>query len=389
MAGSVDGSQGSSRAIVSQPSRSRARDAPVVPPRLGVVSTSSLEKWEEQLAPPTMKVITGDARDLSLTANTVDLVVTSPPYWQKRDYGHDDQIGLESTPAGYVSAIMKCLEEWGRVLRPTGSVFLNVGDTYYKRSLVGIPGRVEAAAVDNGWIVRNRIIWAKDGGMPEPARNRLANRHEYVIHLAPKASYYYDLQGYSEAVGANGANPGDVWQINPERNMGAHLAPYPRELVRRAILLACPPQVCATCGTPRTRVLQRTRQLDSSRPQARRAMELAVGLSDAHIAAIQATGVSDAGKALKVQNGTGRNSQAVQLLAAEAKAVLGGYFREFTFAKRVTTGWTDCGHGTPARGVVLDPFTGTGTTLMAATSMRRDAIGVDLKPLIAGQVTSL
>lgn len=172
------------------------------------------------------------------------------------------------------------------MLRPSGSVFLNVGDTYHKRSLVGIPGRIEAAAVDSGWLVRNRIIWAKDGGMPEPARDRLAGRHEYVIHLAPRASYYYDLQGYAETVGAgNGANPGDVWRINPERDMGAHLAPFPSEIVRRAVLLGCPPQVCLTCNTPRTRIIRRTRQLDPQRPQARRAMELAdaAGLSDAHI----------------------------------------------------------------------------------------------------------
>lgn len=353
---------------------------------LGVVGISDLASWEPLLEAPTSRVITGDARELKqLVAASVDMVVTSPPYWQKRDYGHVDQIGLESTPSGYVSAIMRCLEEWRRVLRPTGSVFLNVGDTYYKRSLVGIPGRIEAAAVDSGWLVRNRIIWAKDGGMPEPARDRLAGRHEYIIHLAPRASYYYDLQGYAELVGAgNGANPGDVWRINPERNMGAHLAPYPSEIVRRAVLLGCPPQVCQTCNTPRSRVLQRTRQLDPQRPQARRAMELAdlAGLTDAHIAAIQATGVSDAGKALKVQTGTGRNSQSVQVLAAEAKAVLGGYFREFTFAKKVTTGWTDCGHRTPARGTVLDPFAGTGTSLRTANTLARDAIGVDLAPLL-------
>ena len=111
-------------------------------------------------------------------------------------------------------------------------------------------------------------------------------------------------------------------------------------------------------------------------------MELAkeAQLTDAHIAAIQATGVSDAGKALKFQDGTGRNSKEVQALAAEAKAVLGGYFREFTFAKRITTGWTDCGHGSPTRGIVLDPFMGTGTTLHVATTLDRNAIGVDLVP---------
>jgi hypothetical protein len=203
-----------------------------------------------------------------------------------------------------------------------------------------------------------------------------------VIHLAPKQSYYYDLHEYSEAYG-NGANPGDVWHINPERNMSAHLAPYPQELVRRAVRLGCPHQVCTTCGKPRARVLERTRILDPSRPQARRAMELAeeAGLTDDHIRAIQATGVSDVGKATKFQSGTGRNSAAVQALAAEAKEVLGGYFREFTFAKKITVGWTDCGHGTPSRGVVLDPFVGTGTTLKVAMALGRDAVGVDLVPM--------
>jgi len=216
--------------------------------------------------------------------------------------------------------------------------------------------------------------------MPEPAQNRLANRHEYIIHLAIRSDYYYDLFGYSQAIG-NGANPGDVWRINPERNMGRHLAPFPAEIVHRAILLACPQLVCSKCGAPRRRIVQRTAQLDARRPQARRAMELAkaAGLTDAHIAAIQATGISDAGKALHVQTGTGRNSATVQALAAEAKAALGGYFREFTFARRVTVGWTECGHDVVCdRGVVLDPFLGTGTTLRVAASMGRSVIGVDL-----------
>ncbi len=333
--------------------------------------------------PPTTTVIAGDARQIPLPARSVDLVVTSPPYWRKRDYELPDQIGQEETPGLYVAALLRCLSEWKRVLRPTGSVFLVIGDTFVKKSLAGIPGRIEAAASDAGWFLRNRIIWAKEGGMPEPARNRLANRHEYILHLAPRSEYYYDLFGYAEAVG-NGANPGDVWLINPERNMGRHLAPFPAEIVRRAILLGCPVSVCARCGIPRQRIVRRTASLDPSRPQARRAMELAraSGLTPEHIAAIQATGVSDAGKALHVQTGAGRNSAAVQTLAAEAKTVLGGYFREFTFARRETAGWTSCGHDfPPLRGVILDPFMGTGTTLRTAVAMGRDAIGVDLAPM--------
>lgn len=335
--------------------------------------------------PGTIQIIEGDARDIPLDASSVDLVVTSPPYWRKRDYGIENQIGQEATPEGYVLEIRKALQEWKRVLRPTGSVFLNIGDTYWKRGLAGIPGRIEVAAAEDGWILRNRIIWAKAGGMPDPARDRLANRHEYVLHFTSKRDYYYDLFGYSEEFG-NGSNPGDVWHFSPARNMAAHLAPFPKEIVRRAVFLACPKEVCSQCGAPRRRELHRTTELDLTRPQARRALEIAkeAGLTPEHLAAIQATGVSDAGKALKVQNGTGRNSMRVKELAAEAKAALGGYFREFTFARRVTTGWTDCGHGAEfVPGVTLDPFAGTGTTLHVAAGLGRTAIGVDLAPLVA------
>lgn len=330
----------------------------------------------------TGSVVIADARRLPLRPGTVDLVVTSPPYWNKRDYGHADQIGQEATPSGYVANIAGCLAEWRRVLRPTGSVFLNVGDSYHRHSLAGIPGLIEQAASAAGWLIRNRIVWAKLGGMPDPVKNRLAGRHEYVIHLA-RRGYYYDLAGHAETFG-NGSNPGDVWMINPERNMGRHLAPFPAELVRRAISLACPKWVCSTCRVPRQRIVERTAELDPARPQARRAMELAKkkGLTAAHIAAVQATGITDAGKAQQTQTGTGRNSAVVQALAAEAKAVLGGYFREFTFAKRTTTGWTDCGHGRFEPGVVLDPFVGTGTTVNVARDMKRRALGADLVPLI-------
>jgi DNA modification methylase len=333
---------------------------------------------------PEQTVLVGDARKLPLADDCVDLIVTSPPYWQKRDYEIASQIGQESTPKGYVDSMIECLREWRRVLRPTGSIFLNIGDTFHKRMLAAIPGRVEAAAGDDGWIIRNRIIWAKDGGMPEPAQNRLANRHEYILHLVAKHDYYYDLFGYSRAIG-NGANPGDVWRINPERNMGNHLAPFPAEIVSRAVLLACPYVVCSRCDTPRQRIVRRTTELDASRPQARRAMELAAaaGLTPEHIAAIQATGVSDAGKALRTQNGTGRNAAAVKTLAAEAKDALGGYFREFTFARRRSVGWSRCDcRAKWSRGVVLDPFMGTGTTLSTALEMDRSAIGVDLEPHI-------
>lgn len=218
--------------------------------------------------------------------------------------------------------------------------------------------------------------------MPDPVRDRLAARHEYILHFALNG-YYYDLFGYAERYSPDqkGANPGDVWKIAPQRNLGNHLAPFPREIAERAITLACPISVCSVCGKPRQRIVARTTELDISRPQARRALEIAKkhNLTPEHIAAVQATGISDAGKARLIQNGTDRNTARVRKLALEAKLVLGGYFREFTFAKRKSCGWTDCGCGVNfIPGIVLDPFMGTGTTLDVANRMGRSAIGVDL-----------
>ncbi len=339
---------------------------------------------ESDMKPAFRTVYKADARHLpdAIASDSVDLVVTSPPYWRKRDYGMEDQIGQEKTPDEYVAVIISALANWRRVLRPSGSVFLNLGDTYYKKSLQGIPSLVEASARHAGWILRNRIIWIKKGGMPDPVQDRLAGRHEYILHFAVNG-YYYDLFGYAErySQGKKGANPGDVWEITPQLNHGKHLAPFPCEISERAITLACPPAVCSQCGTARRRIVKRTAKLDESRPQARRALEIARehNLTPEHIAAVQATGISDAGKARFVQNGTDRNTESVRKLAAEAKAVLGGYFREFTFAKRQSCGWTDCGCGAPFEpGVVLDPFMGTGTTLDVAARMGRSAIGIDL-----------
>ena len=129
---------------------------------------------------PFRQVFRGDARDVSKLSDPtktkpnllgipdgcVDLIVTSPPYWKKRDYGFDSQIGQESTPEEFVEQISNAMKSWRRVLKPTASIFLNIGDTYWRKSLQGIPSLIENSARSEGWKLRNRIIWVKKVGCP-------------------------------------------------------------------------------------------------------------------------------------------------------------------------------------------------------------------------------
>lgn len=335
-------------------------------------------------SPTAPQVQVGNARDLHLhlPARSVDAIVTSPPYWRKRDYGHPDQLGQEQTPDEYVTSLLAVMSRWKALLKPTGSLLINIADSYRHHRLVGIPSLLEVRAAQQGWRLAHRIIWAKDSGVPE-AHARLAQRHEFILHFAWRRAYHVDLFDFAQRYG-EGAKPGNVWTVRSTLHRGEHLAPFPEDLARRMIVLACPERVCAACGRPLVRLIERGEQLNETRPQARRAMALyrETGLTPEHLAAIRATGISDAGKAQRVQRGAGQNSARTQHLAAEAKAALGGYFREFTFAQPVQQGWGDCPCGARAfeAGLVVDPFAGTGTTLRAAHALGRRSFGLDLSP---------
>jgi DNA modification methylase len=179
----------------------------------------------------TAQVIRGDARNLPLADNSVDLIVTSPPYWALRSYTdggehYDGQIGAEPTPAAYVDSLIGCTREWVRVLKPSGSMWINLGDKYagtdgcnggastsavgggqrrnaaarapYRRatgapakSLIGLPWRYAIRCIDDlGLILRAEVIWSKPNGLPESAKDRVRRSHEQWFHFTKTGHYY-------------------------------------------------------------------------------------------------------------------------------------------------------------------------------------------------------
>ena len=185
-------------------------------------------------------ILQGDAieRLKDIEDNTIQCVVTSPPYWGLRDYGKDNQIGLEETPEEYVNNIVNVFREVKRALKDDGTLWLNLGDSYvankgdskagfneryfgkkfktnkqsdtYKntnikiknpnapKNLVGIPWRVAFALQADGWYLRQDIIWHKPNPMPESVTDRCTKSHEYIFLLTKSANYYYDANAIKE-----------------------------------------------------------------------------------------------------------------------------------------------------------------------------------------------
>lgn len=335
-----------------------------------------------------------------LNPGSVRTIVTSPPYFGLRDYGHEDQIGAESSAQEYVNNLVATFAALRPALADDGTLWLNLGDSYASgsrtsyafdpklperahlrpksdmgaKNLLGVPWRVAFALQADGWILRSDIIWAKPNPMPESVTDRPTKAHEYLFLFAKQPKYYYDAEAIAEQ--ASVASIARLSQ-NVDAQAGSDRA----------------------AGGAKANGPMRA----SARPQLKRALALAKehGLTPEHMDAIRAVGMNDAGKAKIVQSGAGKNDAEVQRLADEAKAALGGYYREFlsggTVNKRTvwsvpTVPFKDAHFATyppelirpcilagSARGdTVLDPFSGSGTTGMVATQEGRRYIGIDV-----------
>lgn len=212
----------------------------------------------------------------ALPTSSVDCIVTSPPYYGQRDYGVAGQIGLEKHPQQYIERLLSVFRAARRVLKPTGSLWVNLGDTYWSgkgrshgidnkqknrrflrpqdltgvrplctpKQLLLIPHRFAIAMQDDKWIVRNDNVWYKVNPTPDPVKDRSAAAHEYMFHFVLQRHYYYDFDAV--AVESKGQcevkAPPSVWRIPIAATFKKHIAVFPEALVRVPILATLPPK---------------------------------------------------------------------------------------------------------------------------------------------------
>ena len=202
---------------------------------------------------------------------SVNCIVTSPPYFAQRIYGNGEgEIGLETKPTDYIDSLVSVFSEAHRVLKKDGNLFVNIGDTYngYKhgndnkkwakantkdfvkhkwegaknRDLIGIPWMLAFALRDRvGYYLRNDIIWNKPNAVPEPVTNRFVKSHEHVFFFTKTTDNYFDYDSVGEVASGGGKRrKRDVWSINVEHSDIEHNAMFPESLVLPCIMSGCP-----------------------------------------------------------------------------------------------------------------------------------------------------
>lgn len=275
------------------------------------------------------RIYTGDSKEVLKTFEdkSAHCIVTSPPYFNLRNYGMDGQMGLEGTPDGYVKNMVELFREGRRVLRDDGSLWLNIGDSYGAgKNLLGIPWRLAFGLQADGWILRQDIIWAKPNPMPESVTDRCTKSHEYIFLLSKSGKYYYDADAIKEE------------SVYPENRPS---------------------------GVVRNRIYNYDSK-ENNNPQAYRKSVPRGGFNSKtnHLEG------KEAFKAFK----DFRNKRSVWTVPT-------GSYADAHFATYPEELIVDCiKAGCPEDGIVLDPFSGAGTTALVAAKLNRKYIGIELNP---------
>jgi DNA modification methylase len=398
----------------------------------------------------TYRIIQGDVVDRlwELPAESVHCVVTSPPYFGLRDYGVGGQIGLEKTPAEYMAKMVAVFREVRRVLRSDGTCWVNMGDSYANdgkwgghtggkhvkalhdspigrnkkytgfkpKDLMGMPWRLAFALQDDGWWLRQDIIWAKPNPMPESVTDRCTKAHEYIFLLTKSARYFYDAEAIKEpANGWNNSAFDDGKNLIVHPNVGKNRA-HPRGLgVNPKATRASQNARIGTERDPRHVHGTRSKQNESfsaaitelvQTRNKRSVWEIPTeAFPEAHFATFPTklvepcilAGTSEKGCCAACgapwvrmvetmrshQSGSGRSGILPEGKAAGGSQVRDGHdIRMGPTISTQTTGWKsgcECGAGlTPC--TVLDPFNGSGTTGVVALRYHRNYIGIEINP---------
>jgi site-specific DNA-methyltransferase (adenine-specific) len=315
--------------------------------------------------------ITGDALEVlrTLPGNTIDCVVTSPPYWQLREYdnnGNPKEIGNEADFRQYVNNLTLVFNEIKRILTNQGSLWLNLGDKYNNKALMGMPWRVALSLMDSGWILRNDIIWDQMKGT-QSCKDRLRDVYEHIFHFVKEKKYYYDhneirirpvrkAKKYNgELVSATGVS-GKKYRQQIENSQS--LSKEEKAIAMKALedTLADMERGVIVDFRMTIRGQQRTYHSDNQNVSGR-AKELATK-----------------GYFILRMGANGHIPSDIWRIAPEDTWRTDTHYAVFPEELLLNPIKATC----PIDGIVLDPFSGTGSTVYTAVKIKRRGIGIDL-----------
>ena len=314
-------------------------------------------------------LLNGDALNVlrALPTDSVDFAMTSPPYWGKREY-ENGGIGLEPDYRQFVKDLSEIFFELKRILKPTGSFWLNLGDTYQEKGLLGIPWRVVFELTDvQGWTLRNSVIWNKLKGGMDNSKDRLANVHENLFHFVKNAKgYYYDTDAVRsrprEAKVVNGAivSATGVTGVRYKRQLELSTALSHEE---RQAAFAALDGILADMVSGKTadfRMIIRGQQRATH--------------SDSEKVSGRAKELRDKGYYFLKYHPNGSKPGDVWDIVPEDTQSRESHFAPYPVDLCRIPLLATC----PLGGVALDPFCGTGTTLVAARNLGHQSVGIDI-----------
>ena len=311
--------------------------------------------------------VQGDSLDVlrSISDNSIDCCVTSPPYWQKRQY-ENGGIGLEESPQEYINSLFNIIKEVKRVLKPSGSFWLNIGDSYQNKSLLGIPWRIALMMIDDGWILRNNVIWNKHKGGMNPNKDRFGSIFEDFFFFVKSEKYYFDADAVRSKPRQTKVKNGSVVSAT-----GVSGIRYKRQIELSTSLSDEEKKIASE---QLEQVLNRIRRGEISDFRMVIRNEQRTTHSDSTKLSGRAKELKDKGFYFLFYNPKGTMPGDVWDIMPEDTQRRKMHFAPYPEELCVIPIKSTC----PQNGVVLDPFSGTGTTMKVAYELGRKSIGIDL-----------